>query len=113
MSKELVIRNSTIKIPGTIGSGSGASVVEMEKQSQIFDGVGGTVNAAFKEDFGQPTAFASATGNYDLYFIDVAPTVLPSAALPIYEQKQIQRIVIAAPESGTTPTANLATVLGL
>lgn len=110
---ELATTATTVLTNWLLGSGSGASVVEMEKQSQIFDGVGGTVNAAFKEDFGQPTAFASATSNYDLYFIDLAPTILPSAALPVYKQTQIQRVVIAAPESGTTPTANLATILGL
>lgn len=96
-----------------LGIGSGASIVALEKEGLFFDGLGSTPNAAFKEDYGQPTLFASASGEYDLFFIDAAPKVLPSALPTQFEQKQIQRVVIAAPQSGTSPTADLEAILGL
>lgn len=96
-----------------LGSGSGDSIVELEKEGRFFDGVGSTINAMFSEDYGEPTLFGSSTGTYDQYFIDAAPAILPSAASPIYEQKQIQRVIIAVPSSGTTPSNELTTVLGL
>lgn len=96
-----------------LGAGYGDSIVALEKEGRFFDGVGSTINAAFSEDYGQPTLFASSTVTYDQYFIDVAPSVIPSAASPIYEQKQIQRVIIAVPSSGTTPSNELTTVLGV
>lgn len=96
-----------------LGSGSGASIVELENEGIIFDGVGSTVNAAFKADYGQPTLFASSALTYNLFFLEAAPVVRPSAALPIYKQEMLERIVIAAPSTGTTPTANLQAILGL
>lgn len=97
------------------GSGGGASVAELESvEGILFDGVGSTVNAAFKADYGQPSLFADATDDYDLIFIDLAVKApLPAAGLPVYEQKQVQRIVLAVPESGTSPITNLETILGL
>lgn len=99
--------------PWKLGSGSGTSIIALEREGIIFDGVGSTVNAAFKEDYGQPTIFASATKNYNLFFLEFAPKILPSAALPLYEQKQIERITIAAPTDATTPSNELQTIFGL
>lgn len=85
-----------------LGSGSGAQIYELESTEGIInDGVGSTRNVAFREDYGQPTLFASKTGTYDQIFLDLKPSILPSAALPVYEQKQIQRVLIAAPNGGT------------
>lgn len=96
-----------------LGAGSYASIRSLEEEGIIYDGIGSTVNAAFASDYGYPTIFATSGITYDQFFIDVAPKVLPSAALPIYEQKQIQRIVIAVPSTGTSPTADLEAILGL
>ena len=96
-----------------LGSGYGASVVEMEKEGIFFDGVGSTANAAFREDYGYPTLFASASLSYNLFFIDLAPAILPAAALPNYKQEQIQRIIIAAPTGATTPDNELKTIFGV
>jgi len=96
-----------------LGSGSGASVLELEStQGSLFDGVGSTQNAAFKADYGQPTLIASAAGTYDLIFLDLAPSTTPGAGLPNYQQKQIQRVMVAAPNGGTL-NSTLVTVFGL
>lgn len=85
-----------------LGSGSGASIVELEAtQGAIFDGVGSTQNTAFKADYGQPSVIATVGTNYDLIFLSLAPSVTPGAGLPNYQQKQVQNIMIAAPNGGT------------
>jgi hypothetical protein len=96
-----------------MGSGAGANVVELEQEGFIFAGLGSTLNAEFKADYGVPTAFASSTETYDMYFIDAFPVIRPSAALPVAETKLPQRIIIAAPSSGTTSSDELTTILGL
>lgn len=96
-----------------LGAGSGTSIRGLEEEAIIFDGVGSTVNAAFRADYGYPTLFSSLTKNYNQFFLEFAPKILPSAALPIYEQKQIERIVIAAPTDATTPSNELQTIFGL
>lgn len=95
------------------GAGSGESIVELEKEGVIFQGVGSTVNAAFKEDYGQPKLFASLTGTYDQYFIDIQTVLRPSAAAPLAENRSIERIHIAVPSGGTTPSNELTTILGV
>lgn len=105
-----VVTNTT---PWKLGSGSGTSIRALEEEGIIFDGVGSTVNAAFRSDYGYPTLFSATASTYNQFFIEVAPKVFPSAALPIYEQKQIERVIIAAPSTGTTPTTTIQTVLGL
>lgn len=95
------------------GVGVGTQVQDLEKEGIIFDGVGSTVNAAFMADYGYPTLFASSTKNYNMFFLEFAPTILPSAALPLYKQNQIERIVIAAPTDATTPSNELQTIFGL
>lgn len=96
-----------------LGSGAGAQIYELETiEGFIFDGAGSVVNAGFSQDFGIPTPVASPTGTYHQIFLDFAPSIKPSAALPIYEQKQIQRILIAAPSSGTLEST-LGTVFGV
>lgn len=96
-----------------LGAGSAASIAALEQEGVFFEGVGSTANAAFRADYGYPTAFASASLTYDQFFIDLKPVIFPAAALPIYEQKQLQRIVIAAPASGASPTEELEIILGL
>jgi len=96
-----------------LGSGAGTQIYELESTEGIInDGIGSTRNVAFKEDYGQPTLFASKTGTYDQIFLDFKPSITPSAALPIYEQKQIQRVLIAAPVGGSL-NSNLVTIFGL
>lgn len=96
-----------------LGSGSGASVRELEAtEGAIFDGVGSTINAPFKADYGQPSLISSTSGTYDLIFLDLKPQITPAAALPIYSQNQIQRILIAAPNGGTL-NSTLQTVFGV
>jgi hypothetical protein len=103
----------TKSTPWSKGSGSGAEIVELEKEAFFFDGVGSTQNAAFKEDYGEPSKFASAAGTYNQIFLEFAPSVIPSAALPIYKQYQIQRVQIVVPSSGTTPDTELETIFGV
>lgn len=96
-----------------LGSGAGSQIYELESTEGIInDGIGSTRNVAFREDYGQPSLFASKTGTYDQVFLDFKPTIVPSAALPIYEQKQIQRVLIAAPTGGTL-NSTLVTVFGV
>lgn len=98
-----------------LGSGSGTSIVELEKNDAIFfDGVGSTRNAKFRDDYGQPTLFASASQTYDLFFLDFANKIIPAAGLPVYEQKQIERIMLATPPTGgSSPGDEFQTIFGL
>ena len=97
----------------SLGSGAGAQIYELEaNEGFIFDGVGSPINERFSNDYGIPTPVASPTGTYHQIFLDFAPSIKPSAALPIYEQKQLQRILIAAPSSGTLEST-LGTVFGV
>jgi hypothetical protein len=96
-----------------LGAGSGVQIAELEnREGFIFDGVGSVLNAEFKDDYNLPSPVASTSGTYHQIFLDLAPALKPSAALPIYEQKQIQRILIAAPSSGTLEST-LGTVFGV
>lgn len=99
-----------------LGSGSGTSVAELEKtEGAIFDGVGSTINAPFKADYGQPSLFASTSQTYDLFFLDFASKLIPGAGLPTgYEQKQIERIILATPPTGgSSPGDEFQTIFGL
>lgn len=96
-----------------LGSGSGASIAELEKEGRFFDGVGSPVNAAFAADYGLPTLFANSVGTYNQFFLDFVPSITPSAALPTYRQVQIERVLIAVGSSGTTPDNELQTIFGL
>lgn len=98
-----------------MGSGSGPAVKELEaSEGIIFDGVGSTLNAPFKADFGQPSLFATTAGTYDMIFLSFMNKVLPYSAVPTQlEQKQISRIVLAVPSSGTTPNNELQTIFGV
>lgn len=109
----LVNDTVTYTTPWKQGSGSGSSIQELEKEGVIFDGVGSTVNAAFRDDYGYPTLFASSTATYNQFFLNFSTVNRPAAALPVYAQSQIERVVIAAPSTGTTPTATLLIVFGL
>lgn len=96
-----------------LGAGSGLSIVELEKEARFFHGIGSVVNAEFAADYGLPTLFGSSSVTYDQYFIDTIPSVTPSAAAPLARTQQIQKIIIAVPSSGTTPSNELTTILGL
>lgn len=95
-----------------LGSGAGAQILELEKESHYFDGVGSPLNAAFKADYGEPENITDSAGTYHQIFLDLAPKALPGAGLPHYETKQIQRVLIAAPSSGTLEST-LGTVFGV
>lgn len=95
------------------GSGSGITIQDLEKEGIYFAGIGSTANVAFSADYGYPSLFASAAGTYDLFFVDTTPSITPSAAPPVQSTKQIMHITIAAPTSGTSPTTQLQTVLGV
>lgn len=97
-----------------LGTGSYANISEWEnRQAAIFDGVGSTVNAAFASDYGQPTKFAVSTLLYDLLILEIVPVIEPSAVPTQYKQSQLEKVIIAIPNSGTTPEAELKTVFGL
>ena len=92
----------TVVTQWVFGSGAGLQIRDLESsEGIIFDGVGSTRNVAFREDYGQPTLIASAAGTYDQIFLDLASRNLPSSVPTQFEQKQIQRILIAAPSGGT------------
>lgn len=95
------------------GAGSGESIVELEKEGRFFAGVGAVINEAFADDYGLPSLFASSSATYDQYFIDAFAGPIPSAGLPVSQGKSIQRIHIAVPSSGTNPSSELTTILGL
>jgi hypothetical protein len=95
------------------GSGSGAQIAELETEGLIFNGNGAVLNEAFSSDYGVATRFASTTQTYDQFFIDIFAEVKPSAAAPLASNKSIQRIHIAVPSSGTSPNAELTTILGV
>lgn len=96
-----------------LGSGAGPQILDLEQREGFeFDGIGSTANAPFRADYGYPTAIATAAGTYDQIFLDFAPTLKPGAALPFYETKQIQRVLIAAPNGGTL-NSTLQTIFGV
>lgn len=96
-----------------LGAGAGAQIALLESTEGIlFDGVGSTLNAPFKADYGQPSLFASSALTYDQIFVDLKPLNIPSANLPFYEQRQIERVLIACPVGGTL-NSTLQTVFGV
>jgi hypothetical protein len=101
--------------PWVLGSGSGTSVAEWEKNDAVFfDGVGSTRNAAFAADYGQPTLFASTSQTYDLFFLDFLTSITPSAGLPATSSAGLERIAIATPPTGSSsPGDELQTIFGL
>lgn len=103
----------TNSVAWVLGSGAGAQIVELEKQAAFFDGVGSPVNAAFSTDYGIPELLASSTGTYHQIFLDFASSITPASGVPTgYKQTQLQRILIAAPSSGTLEST-LGTVFGV
>lgn len=95
------------------GSGAGAQIALLESiEGIIFDGVNSTRNVAFREDYGQPSLFAVAATTYDQIFVDLKPLNIPAASLPFYEQRQIERVLIACPVGGTL-NSTLQTVFGV
>ncbi len=103
----------TNSVAWKLGSGAGTAILELEStEGAIWDGVGSTLNAEFKADYGQPSNIATAAGTYDQIFLDFAVKVLPSADPLQAEQKQVQRILIAAPSGGSL-NSTLVTVFGV
>jgi hypothetical protein len=98
-----------------LGSGSGATVAEWEKNDAIFfDGVGSTRNAAFAADYGQPTLFASVSQIYDLFFLNFGTSITPSAGPPAATSAGIERVAFATPPTGaSSPGDELQTIFGL
>lgn len=108
------IANATTKATTAwkLGSGSAAQVTELEKEMRFFNGIGSVVNAAFSADYGLPTMFASSSATYDMIYVDLQPLQRPSAAAPVPETKQIQRVSIAAPTSAS-PSSDLQAIFGV
>lgn len=103
----------TVSTPWVLGSGSGASVRQLESvEGIIFDGVGSTRNAPFREDYGTPSLFSATASTYDLIFLDAAPSIKPGAALPHYVSTQIERVLIAT-VVGSGLGSTLQTVFGV
>lgn len=96
-----------------LGAGSYDSILALEQEQLFFDGMGSVYNAAFRDDYGIPSTFATSGKEYHQIFLDFAPSVTPSAALPVYKQHQIQRIIIAAPNDATTPDNEFQTIFGV
>jgi len=105
----------TVVTPWVLGSGSGSTVAEWEKNDAIFfDGVGSTRNAAFAADYGQPTLYAVTSQTYDLFFLDFTASITPSAAPPGTTSANIERISFATPPTGSSsPGDELQTIFGL
>lgn len=97
----------------SLGAGSGESIVELEKEGRFYNGVGSTLNEAFAADYGQPTLFAVSTVTYDQFFIELSPSIRPSAGAPLAVSQSIEKVHIAAPSSGTSPNTELTTILGV
>lgn len=95
-----------------LGAGYGAAIQALEDEGQFFAGVGSVKNAAFSADYGLPTKFALAASNYDQIYVDLQPSMRPSAGLPVTETKQIQRLLIAAP-TAASPSSVLQTIFGV
>jgi len=103
----------TVSTPWVLGAGSGNSIFQLESVEGVeFDGVGSTRNAPFREDYGTPSLFSVKTNTYDQIFLDLAPSIKPSAALPHYSQIQIERILIAT-VVGSGLGSSLQTVFGV
>lgn len=96
-----------------LGTGSASKLLEIEKEGIIFAGIGSTVNEAFAADYGYPTLFTNSSKTYDLYFIDLTPSITPSAALPVAKTQQLQKIILAAQSASTSASGEFTTILGL
>lgn len=94
------------------GSGEAWQVSAIEDESIVFDGFT-TGNYPFVEDYGKPSKFIDPNSavNYDLWFLKYK-AVTDSMAFPNEQAHHIGLVVLSAPESGNSPTANYDTVLG-
>lgn len=96
-----------------LGSGYGASIVELEsRQGAIFEGVGSTINAAFASDYGQPNKFGSSALTYDQIFLTYGSVAIPGADPTNVISEQLERLHIAT-VVGSTTGSSLQTVFGL
>jgi hypothetical protein len=95
------------------GSGSGDSIIELEKESRFFAGVGSVINEAFASDYGLPTLFAVTTTTYHQIFIEAFNSITPSAAPPLSRTSQIEKIILAVPATGNTPNNELQTIFAV
>lgn len=92
------------------GSGDYASVAAMEQEFSVYRGAT-TINAQWREDYGEPTVFADAGKTYDMYFIKYKKTT-PSMAFANEQAHHIGYEIIAA-EAGGTLAGVLDTVFGV
>lgn len=96
-----------------LGSGYGASIVELEgREGKIFEGVGSTINAAFASDYGQPATFGSAALTYDQIFLNYGSYQIPGANPLDIVSEQMERLHICT-VVGSTTGSSLQTVFGL
>lgn len=95
-----------------LGSGSGASIVALEKEAEIFAGNGAVQNAAFKDDYGTKTKLAVASLTYDRFFLSFQKAVV-SAGAPLGVVTAPVEVMLAVPSTGNTPSDELDTIFGL
>ena len=94
-----------------LGSGADYQVAQLEENAQVYNGET-TINAQFREDWGEATDFVVDGGQYDLWFLDFTKSVR-SVAPPLSLETHLGHVIIAAPTgSGTSPNDELDTVLG-
>lgn len=96
-----------------IGAGVGEDVVELEKAGDIMKGV--TTNypkaGTNPDDYGKPTAFASASNTYDLFLIKGEKT--ENSPTPVEKHFEKHQMFIAVPTGGTTPKTAVKGILGV
>jgi hypothetical protein len=100
-----------------IGSGTPASIIELEKVGNILKGVTtniGSPTGATPSDFGAPTAFASTANQYSLYFFTGEKT--ETSPTPIEKHVTKHYVILAIPSNGidaTNPDLEVKTIFGL
>jgi hypothetical protein len=112
VGEDLAAADTSVITAWKQGSGEAWQVSAIEDESIVFDGFT-TGNYPFVEDYGKPSKFINPESavNYDLWFLKYKGTT-DSMAFPNEQAHHIGLIVLSAPESGNSPTANYDTVLG-
>jgi hypothetical protein len=95
------------------GTGTGAQIVELEYIGDVMKGVTTQypLQGASASDFGKPTAFASASGTYNVYLVKTSGEEW--SPTPVDKHFHKRTILIAIPSGGTTPETAVKTALGL
>lgn len=96
------------------GNGTADQVAELEKSGNIYKGVTTNypVTGTIPSDYGEPTAFALATGQYSIYYLvgdkkEFSPT-------PVEQHIYKHQIILAIPSNGSANAdAEVKGILGL